>query len=267
MIGAGGALVAPWAAAGWLIRGGWEAAGRAVDALAFPPICPICDADAEGSAFCPGCRGELLGASGPACARCAMPIGPFAAESGGCSECRGRPLGFDGAIALGPYQGPIRHLCLMLKHERNAWIARWLAEVVAEGRRGAIGAEVAAGSGPGAWVVPVPLHWRRRLGRGYNQAEALGLGLGRALGLEVRPALRRAVATPTLALAGRSERARLMKGAFRARRRPGLRGRTVLLVDDILTTGATAGAAARALKRAGAGRVVVVVVGRAEGKP
>ena len=163
----------------------------------------------------------------------------------------------------GAYEGPVRRVCLMLKRDRNAWLARWVAEVVAEGQVDRLKAE----AGPGACVVPVPLHWRRRLSRGYNQAEALAVGLGRALGLEVRSPLRRVVDTPRLALAGRSERARIIRGAFRTRRRADLRGRTVLLVDDILTTGATSGAAARALKKAGAARVVAVVVARAEGKP
>jgi ComF family protein len=249
--------------AGRAIRRGWKSAGLAVDALAFPPICPVCDASTGGPPFCGDCRSELLGAAGPACPRCAMPVGPYADLAGGCSECRGRSLGFDGAIALGPYRGPIRHLCLSLKHERNAWMARWLAEVVAEGRSGPLGEEARAGP----LVVPVPLHWRKRVRRGYNQAEALARGLARALSLEVRPALRRVAATPALAMAGRVERARLMRHAFRARRFRGIRGRSVLLVDDILTTGATTGAAARALKRAGASRVVVVVVARAEGKP
>lgn len=268
MIGVGGAFAAPCAAAGWLLRGAWGAAGHAVDTLAFATTCAICDADAAGSAFCADCRLELLDAHGRACPRCAMPIGPHSDASGGCSECRGRPLGFDSAIALGPYQGPIRRLCLMLKRDRNAWLARWLAEVVAEGRAEAIRAEIqAGGEGLAACLVPVPLHWRRRLARGYNQADALAAGLGRALGLEVRSSLRRVISTPKLARIGRDERAERMRGAFLARRAAGVRGRTVLLVDDVLTTGATSGAAARALKRAGAARVVAVVVARAEGKP
>jgi ComF family protein len=248
-----------------LVLGGWDWAGKAVDSLMFPPYCPVCDADTGGPAFCRDCRTELLGISGPTCPRCAMPVGPHANLVGGCSECRGRSLGFDRAIALGPYQGPIRHLCLSLKHERNAWMARWLAELVVEGQSEAIGLEL--GAEPGAWVVPIPLHWRRRLSRGYNQAEALARGMAGSLRLKVRPLLRRVSSTPTLALVGRTERAKIMRQAFRARPNPGLKGRTVLLVDDILTTGATCGAAARALKRAGASRVVVVVVARAEGKP
>jgi hydroxymethylbilane synthase len=149
---------------------------------------------------------------------------------------------------------------LQLKHERNAWIAPWLMDLLVEGR-----SEVER-EAEGSWVVPVPLHWRRRLARGYNQAEVLAERLAKRLGVRLAHPLRRVVATPPLARAGRTERARLLRDAFRARPSSGLKGRTVLLVDDILTTGATCGAAARALKRAGAGRVVVVVIGRAGGE-
>jgi len=93
----GGVVVA----AGRWLRGCWESAGLAVDALAFPPICPVCDASTGGPAFCVDCRVELLEAAGPSCPRCAMPVGPYADVTGGCSECRGRSLGFDRAIALG----------------------------------------------------------------------------------------------------------------------------------------------------------------------
>jgi len=237
------------------------AAGRrAIDALVFPWECALCGAPGEASPFCEGCRAELLGASGVPCERCAMPVGPWADRSGGCSECRGKSLGFDGVIALGPYAGPIRHLCLRLKAERNAWLAPWLAGVLAEARAEALRV-------PGdSWVVPIPLHWRRRWWRGYNQSEALALGLSKRLALRLARPLRRVRATPPLARSGRSERARAMRDAFRAKASPSLQGRVVLLVDDILTTGATCGAAARTLKRAGAARVIAVVVGRAEGK-
>ena len=88
----------------------------------------------------------------------------------------------------------------------------------------------------------------------------------RRLGLRVARPLRRVKRTDRLAGAGRTERAERLRGAFRARTGPSLAGRTVLLVDDILTTGATCGSAARALKSAGAARVVAVVIARAEGK-
>jgi ComF family protein len=240
----------------------WAAGRRALDALVFPWECALCGAPGEASPFCEACRDELLDALGVPCERCAMPVGPWADRVGGCSECRGKSLGFDGVIALGPYAGPIRNLCLRLKVERNAWLAPWLAAVLAESR-----AEALRSCVPGdSWVVPIPLHWRRRLRRGYNQSEALALGLSKRLALPVARPLRRVRATPPLARSGRSERARLMHDAFRAKDSPSLQGRVILLVDDILTTGATCGAAARALKRAGAARVIAVVIGRAEGK-
>ncbi|MEJ7640141.1 MAG: ComF family protein, partial [Singulisphaera sp.] len=211
----------------------------------------------EASPFCEGCRSELLGASGVPASGAPCRWGPWADRGGGCSECRGKSLGFDGVIALGPYAGPIRHLCLRLKAERNAWLAPWLAGVLAEARAEAL--RVPRDS----WVVPIPLHWRRQWRRGYNQSAALALGLSKRLALRLARPLRRVRATPPLARSGRSERARAMRDAFRAKDSPSLQGRVILLVDDILTTGATCGAAARTLKRAGAARVIAVVVGRA----
>ena len=188
-----------------------------------------------------------------------MPVGPWGDRSGGCSQCRGRRLGFDGAFALGPYQGPIRHLCLKLKRESNAWLAKWAAGLVFDAHVGAL-------RGLGATrVVAVPMHWRKRFARGYNQAEALATPLAMRLGLRLDRPLRRARATPPLAQLGKGARATLLKGAFRVRPGVDLKGETILLIDDILTTGSTCGEAARMLKRAGARRVVVVVVGRAEG--
>ena len=173
--------------------------------------------------------------------------------------CRDRSLGFDAALALGPYNGDIQDLCLRLKHESNAWLAPWLVDLFVEARRDAI-----SHLPRDAWIVPVPLHWWRRWRRGYNQAEALAHGLARRLNLPVHQPLRRVVATERLAHKGRTARAEIMHGAFRARPNRRLVGRTVLLIDDVLTTGATCGDAARALKKAGAARVVVVVIARTE---
>ncbi|HEY2155278.1 MAG TPA: ComF family protein [Isosphaeraceae bacterium] len=237
-------------------------AGEALADLIAPLACPICGAETRGSPLCDACRAELLDASSsPTCPRCGLLLGPWARLDKGCSSCRGKPLGFDAALALAPYQGPLRDLCLRLKDRRGAWLARWLAELVVEARRGPLEAELARD--PRSLVVPVPLHWLRRLERGYNQAEALADALARRLGLGSSRPLRRIKRTKLLAGIGRTERAEQLRGAFRSRP---LDGRTVLLVDDILTTGATCGSAARALKKAGAARVVAVVVARAEGR-
>lgn len=239
--------------------------GEAVGGLAYPGDCLVClgPAGDRRSPLCPDCRSELLGASGPACPRCALPVGPFSGGLPGCGDCSGRALGFDRAVALGPYQGPIRHLCLRLKRREWAWIAPGMVDLLVEARGEAI-----RGLGASA-VVPVPLHWRRRWRRRYDQAEALAVALADRLGLPVARPLRRVRATEALWRLGRAERRRLLRGAFRVDPRRleglGLPPRPVLLlVDDILTTGATCGAAARALKAAGVGPVAAVVIGRAE---
>jgi ComF family protein len=236
---------------------------EALNALVFPWSCPVCGEETSGTPFCGSCRQGLLKQSAQAiasaCPRCALPVGPFANVSGGCAICRDRALGFDMALAFGPYEGDLRELCLQLKHERNAWLAPWLSKLFVEARGAAI-----CNLPQDAWVVPIPLHWSRRWQRGYNQADALAHGLARQLNLSVRQPLRRLIATERLAQKGRTERANVMKGAFRARPSRQLAGRTVLLIDDILTTGATCGDAARALKRAGAIKVIVIVIARAE---
>ena len=253
----------PWSTP---FRSLYNAGVASVASLVLPRECPICGADGEaGSAsapFCIDCRAELIEAAGDACCRCAMPLGPFARRDGGCGECRGRSLGFDAAVAMAPYQGPARELCLRLKDERNAWIAPWLVGILLEARP-----EVRELTRD-ALIAPVPLHWWRHWQRGYNQAEELARGLSAKLGLTTIHPLRRVISTRKLAGLGRTERAKLLKNAFETRKRASriLSGRTVVLVDDILTTGATCGAAARTLKRAGAKRVIAVVIARAEGK-
>ncbi len=242
---------------------GLASLGQAMDDLIFPWSCLLCGTEGGElhGPFCNSCRASLLNtaamASAMSCPRCALPVGPHADVVQGCSECRGRSLGFDSALALAPYADSIRDLCLRLKHERNAWLAPWLARLLAEARQNDL-----TQLSPDTWIVPIPLHWRRRLQRGYNQSEALAKNLSLALNLCIRQPLSRIEATDRLAQKTAADRMNAMRLAFRVRLDPGLNGRTVLLVDDILTTGATCGAAARALKQAGAKRVIVAVLGR-----
>jgi ComF family protein len=246
-----------------ILAQGLTSCAGAVDDLVFPWSCLLCGA--EGATvrgpFCMTCRTGLLAvaaaAGTSACPRCALPTGPYADLQRGCAQCRGRSLGFDAALALAPYAEAIRDLCLRLKHERNAWLAPWLSSLFAEARQDEL-----ARLPRDTWIVPVPLHWWRRLERGYNQAEALAKGLSRSLGLRVCQPLRRIKATDRLAHKSTSNRMDAMRQAFRSRHDPGLNGRTILLVDDILTTGATCGAAARVLKQAGAKHIVVAVLAR-----
>lgn len=226
-------------------------------------LCQAAGPDVRGP-FCDDCRAELLSDAAryraTSCPRCALPVGPFADLVGGCSECRGKPLGFDAAIALGLHrkdEAPWRDFVLAIKDERGAFLAPALASLWGDARR-----EDFDALPPDALIAPVPQHWFRRLRRRYNQADVLARALAVALRREPCDALRRVRYTPHLVGRTRDDRASVMRGAFAARRGADLKGRTVLLVDDVLTTGATLGSAARALKRAGARRVVAVVVSR-----
>lgn len=114
-----------------------------------------------------------------------------------------------------------------------------------------------------AAVVPVPLHFSRLFTRGFNQAAVIARSVARAHGLAYAPrALVRVKRTPAQAALSRSERAKNLEGAFQARNPPALRGKAVLLVDDVFTTGATAAACARTLRDAGAADVRVFTLAR-----
>jgi ComF family protein len=134
-----------------------------------------------------------------------------------------------------------------------------------------LAAALAAGLGAGLVgcdrVVPVPLHWWRRLARGYNQAERIARPLAGRLGLPCVQALARRRATPPQSLLGREERLANLREAFRVPRPECVEGLRVLLVDDVATTGATLEAAAAALKKAGAAAVTALVAGRTPLEP
>ena len=176
--------------------------------------------------------------------------------------------------AAGPYEGRLRAILHAFKYDGYRSLARPLAELL---RRA--GADVLAGAD---LVVPVPLHWRRRRRRGFNQAAELAAHLG----LPVADVLRRTRATPSQVGLSRSERAGsvrdaialvpgpsvvrrgpVVRGSARARGSRLVRGRSVVLVDDVLTTGATIEACAAALRAAGAGRVRALTVARAKAPP
>ena len=231
--------------------------GQGLLALLYPGVCAGCgrSLDPDESHFCGSCRAALTADPHPACPRCASSVGPYAFVDGGCSRCRNDVFYFEGALRLGPYEGLLRDLVLRMKHSPGEMLAElvgglWAEQ--AEARLRALAADL---------VIPVPLHWRRRLSRGYNQSAALARVLAGRLGLPCRPGwLRRTRFTPNQSQQPASERRDNVRGVFAARPRPDLRGRTILLVDDVLTTGSTASEAARALKSAGAAKIWVAVL-------
>jgi ComF family protein len=234
--------------------------GHGLLQLVYPGYCLLCAGrlDPERGHFCPACEAGLFVDPLRSCPRCAATVGPFTVSSAGCSVCRTELFSFDAAVRLGPYEGVRQEAVLRMKHHTGEGLAEVLGDRWAERVASRLeGLRVEA-------VVPVPLHWWRRWRRGYNQSAALAWGLANRLGLAFHPwALRRIRFTPSQTQQTREGRRENVRSAFRARRGTVFAGRNVLIVDDVMTTGATASEAALALKNAGAGRVVVAALTRA----
>ncbi len=168
--------------------------------------------------------------------------------------CRNGLRGFDEAYCYGSYEGLLREWIHLYKYARIKTLARPLGDLLAEA--------VPRGESFDA-VVPVPLHWLRQWRRGFNQSEILARDLARRLGIPVISALHRRRSTLTQAGLSNTARRRNVAQAFGARR-ASIANQRILLIDDVMTTGSTAAACARALKRAGAARVTLVTVARVD---
>jgi ComF family protein len=218
---------------------------RGVLDLIYPPVCRLCDRLLAAKAdFCPECRRELLSDPFRSCLRCGSTVGPHADVEAGCFH--------DRVLRVGPYSGLRRDLVLRAKSDEA--MAEAAGAIFAEG----IGCTLAGVHIDG--VMGVPLHWNRAWRRQYNQSAILARMLAAATGLKLwTKSLRRIRPTPLqTSLTGPTRRLNV-RGAFRARPN-GLQGQSILLTDDVLTTGATADAAAKALREVGVKQVVVAVL-------
>jgi ComF family protein len=234
--------------------------------LVFPALCPVCGRRSDDRVhrpFCAACWTALplwTDAGCPGCAR--RFVGLPAGES--CEACRGAPPPFEWVRAVGAYRDGLRAAIHALKFRGRVAVATPLAALLAE-RGAALIGMAAAAPAPIDAVVPVPLHPVRFAERGFNQAELLAAPCARAWGRPLATgALVRTRPTRPQTELDAAERGANVAGAFAVRRPAALAGRRVLLVDDVLTTGATARAAARALREAGAAAVGVLVLARVE---
>lgn len=237
------------------------AIGPLVDFL-FPPRCPLCGAAiAAHGALCSDCWRQLVIPGEPSCNLCRRPFMASRSALSGppqsvCGPCLARPPRHDGIAAATLYNDASRRLVLAFKHGGRIALAPLLARMMLARLR-----EVDRD-----WlVVPVPLHRWRLWRRGYNQSALLGREIARGTGARLAvDALLRVRATPSLGGLGRRQRARALQGAIVVNplHRGQLRGCKILLIDDVLTSGATSDACVRTLKRAGVGKVVVACFAR-----
>ena len=233
-----------------------EAFAPLVD-LVYPPRCPSCGlAIAAQDGLCAECWSELAIPGEPACASCQRPFGGAANEGAVCAPCLANPPRHDGIAAATLYNEASRKLVLTFKHGRRIALAPMLARLIA-----ARLPEI-----DGEWlVVPVPLHPLRLWRRGFNQSALLAREIARLRGASLLvDGLVRHKRTPVLGGLGKAARARALSGAIavRPRCRVRFKGARVVLVDDVMTSGATSDACVGALKRAGAKRVIVACFAR-----
>jgi ComF family protein len=226
-------------------------------ALLLPSPCLACDTPSAASpvvlGLCAPCRSRIKQLAAPRCPRCAQPLAAATSTPGLlCLTCRRYPPACDLLVAIWSYEPPLDSVIRGLKFSRLPYLGRHLAGPLADHLRQE---SLTLGS-----VVPVPLHWRRHLSRGYNQAEEIARPLARRLGLPLVRALSRCRPTRPQATLPLAERGKDLHRAFRVRRSVG--GQRVLLVDDVVTTGATLQAAASCLKSAGALAVIAAVAAR-----
>lgn len=189
------------------------------------------------------------------CAQCGAPFlnaFPLDAE-GRCRLCRLGARGLDAVYCYASYEGAIEKLIPLFKYQKVRTLARPLGELLlaAFPRDRRFDA-----------LVPVPLHWRKRMERGFNQSELLARFVSRRTGIPMRPLLKRVRNTSVQAGLSNAKRRENVKGAFEGR--AALNGERILLIDDVMTTGATAAAAAQALRDAGAASVGLMALARVD---
>jgi ComF family protein len=218
---------------------------RALDKWTRVPVCADClesPAPLQADYFCAVCNTPFLNA---------YPLD----DQGVCAACRSGLRGFDHAASFGLYEGPLRSLIHLYKYSGMKPLARplarYLERIIPEDRHFDA-------------IVPVPLHWRKKWARGFNQSEILSRCLGKLSGIPVADALRRKRPTATQAGLASAGRRRNVDGAFGVRGGAKITGANLLLIDDVMTTGATASACARALKRGGAKSVSLLTLARVD---
>ena len=231
----------------------------AVDLL-LPPRCARCDIDLLPPSpvlLCGACQDRLCDEGGGFCRRCGSPCPPDRPGTS-CPHCCKAKFRFDSVVALGAYRGALREAILTMKHPRGEYLSRAVGQFLAIKKWSEL-----RDFEPDC-LIPIPMHWRRRIWRGVNSPHLLADELSGRIGVPtLSGALSRDRNTIPQKDLGHTDRFRNVRGAFALCGGYGLRGARVLIVDDIMTSGATCSEVAKVLKEGGVSAVSAVVVGRA----
>jgi ComF family protein len=238
--------------------------GKSLLRLVYPPQCVLCSVDLpaahDGLMLCVGCRECLSPPVAGWCGRCGAPLNTVAAASDQCPLCVGQSFAWERVVALGRYQGELGSAVRRTKTAKGSAVTMALASLLVH-QRGDVLRLLQTEA-----VVPMPMHWARRVRRGINGPELIAEILARKLGLPlVKQNLKRTQLTRLQTELSPTERQINQRNSFRVRRVHRVKGKRILLVDDVLTTGATASAAAKALIKAGATAVFVAASARGIG--
>jgi ComF family protein len=240
----------------------WRHALATLIDLVFPPLCPTCHnrRDKDDQVICAACREAVEPLPRPVCPLCGAPGEKAGGEGRFCDRCPRRPIHFDLARAATRYDGPAAEAAKALKFRRRTELAPVLAGKMVP----TLVEDIIRDHGPVDWIVPVPLHFTRKMRRGFNQAVLIGRELSRLIDIPLlEGALARTKRTKQQTLLDTDSRRANVEGAFAVTDPPAVAGQRLVLIDDVLTTGATANACAEVLKEAGAEAVLVLTFARA----
>jgi len=235
-------------------------AGKKILDTLYPRMCLACGAGVkhdDAKFVCAACLGKIIFIGNSGCMKCGAKIGPGSEEQKRCPACGDSTLIFRRCRAVGMYDGPLRELIIRFKFRGDKLadidLSRWLIARC----------EIGAGGTPPDVLVPVPLHHLRKKERGFNQAELLARKLSVKKGIPLVNMLERIRDTEPQTSLSPTRRRKNVSGAFELSGKMKADGKRILLIDDVMTTGATLAECSRVLKGAGAANVECLVLARA----
>lgn len=237
-----------------------ESLKNSLTSVVFPPHCLECEAPLPVDAlhqWCERCLLDLIGDDDDVCVRCAAHLRQPSPFEAGCAFCHRSAFRFDAAISIGNYRGTLQSVVLEMKRSNGEITAyqfgNLLGKLIQE-RTGDSFADL---------IVPMPIHWWSRLKRGFCAASVIAAGLSSQTGIPIsEKILRQTKRTKKQGMLSNTARFENVRGAFSTRSPQKVVGKTILLVDDVMTSGATANEATKVLKKAGAKRVYIAVAAR-----